>query len=71
MMGWFLFLKMTYYVIENRNVGLAGSLSFVETILFSGTEEEFWASLTEEQKNEKIVVDSVTYNKALYEKNRK
>lgn len=102
--------KMTYYVIENRNVGMVGSPSFVETVLFSGTEEEcvafetekrkeyratfgdefgvavdcstisaeklkaskeaedFWESLSDEEKNEKIVVDGATYNKAIYEK---
>ena len=33
--------------------------------------EEFWNSLTEEQKNEIIVVDGKKYVKALYEKNHK
>lgn len=106
-------LKMTYYVKQNRNVGIPGRPSFEETTLYSGSKEdciafetekrkeyrqtfgddyaaiiecytisaeelkrdeeaeEFWNSLTEEQKNEKIVIDGKTYNKAIYEKNHK
>lgn len=104
---------MTYFVKENRNVGMIGDPSFVETTLFAGTKEEciafedekrkeyrkefgdgfgatvdcytisgekqkkvdesieFWDSLTDEQRNEKLVVDGKLYNKALYERNNK
>lgn len=91
-----------YYVIENRNIGVADKPEFVETILFTGTKEEcaayeekkrkeykdrtmvdcfvqsefdrkrikeineFWNSLTKEEKKEIIIVDGKKYNKALY-----
>lgn len=32
---------------------------------------EFWDSLTDEQRNEKIIIAGKTYNKALYERNNK
>lgn len=96
-----------YYVIENRNIGVADKPEFVETILFTGTKtecaayedkrrkeykdrtmvdcfvrsesemkrikeiNEFWNSLTKEEKKEMVVVDGKKYNKALYEFNNK
>lgn len=91
-----------YYVIENRNVGTVGNPKLVETVLFSGTQEEcvayenakrkeykdritvdcyvqsetdrnkillvneYWNTLTDEEKKETITVNGKTYNKALY-----
>lgn len=91
-----------FYVIENRNIGVADKPEFMETVLFTGTKEEcaeyetmkrreykdrtrvdcfvqseserkrikeineFWNSLTKEEKKEIIIVDGKKYNKALY-----
>lgn len=49
----------TYYVIENRNVGLVGIPELVETILFVGMMEECIAYEVEKRKEykDRTIVD--------------
>lgn len=42
-----------YYVIENRNIGVADKPEFVETILFTGTKEECTDYETKKRKEYK------------------